>query len=94
MVTNRLHSFRGLPSSFNLLLVVIDTTAHSLAATLGMLALNNDVQDEIFQHIISVIGYDHDPVCALAAIIIVVRYGCGFSHSSKFFIGFRRLPKT
>ena len=27
-----------------------------------MLALNNDVQDEIYQYIVSVIGYDHDPV--------------------------------
>ena len=46
---------------------MIETTAHSLAATLGLLALNNDVQDEIFQHIISVIGYDHAPVCLIAS---------------------------
>ena len=45
-------------------MVVIDTTAHSLAATLGLLALSSDVQDEIYQHIISVIGYDNAPVCA------------------------------
>ena len=42
---------------------MIETTAYSLAATLGLLALNNDVQDEIFRHIISVVGYDHAPVC-------------------------------
>ena len=41
-----------------------ETTAHTLAATLGLLALNDDVQDEIYLHIVSVIGYDHDPVCA------------------------------
>jgi len=39
-----------------------ETTAHSLSATLGLLALNNDVQDEIFQRIISVVGHDHAPV--------------------------------
>ena len=60
MVANRLLAFRN---SFKLWLVMIETTAHSLAATLGLLALNNDVQDEIFQHIISVVGYDHAPVC-------------------------------
>ena len=43
---------------------MIETTAHSLAATLGLLALSNDVQEDIFQHIISVIGYDKAPVCA------------------------------
>ena len=62
MVTNRPHSF--LITLFKLSLVVIDTTAHTLAATVGLLALNNDVQDEIYQHIISVIGYDNTPVCA------------------------------
>lgn len=39
-----------------------DTTAHSLAATLGLLALSNDLQDEMFEHIISVVGYDRAPV--------------------------------
>jgi len=41
---------------------VIETTAHSLAATLGLLALSNDIQDEIFEHIIAVVGYDRAPV--------------------------------
>lgn len=40
----------------------IETTANALAATLGLLALNNDVQDEIFEHIIAVVGYDRAPV--------------------------------
>jgi len=39
-----------------------ETTAHSLAATLALLALSNDVQDEIFEHIIEVVGYDRAPV--------------------------------
>jgi hypothetical protein len=43
---------------------VIETTAFSLAATLGLLAFNNDIQDEIFEHIISVIGDDRAPVGA------------------------------
>ena len=56
---------------------MIETTAHSLAATLGLLALHNDIQDEIFQHIISVIGYDRDPVCASSE-SSSSPYGCGF----------------
>ncbi|KAF8815129.1 cytochrome P450 [Phlegmacium glaucopus] len=39
-----------------------ETTAHSLAATLGLMSLSNDLQDEIFEHIIGVIGYDRAPV--------------------------------
>ena len=39
-----------------------ETTAHSLAATLGFLSINEDIQEEAFQQIISVAGYDHDPV--------------------------------
>jgi len=45
---------------FTMLFAGYDSTARSLAATLGLLALNNIVQDEIYQHIISVIGYDSD----------------------------------
>lgn len=41
-----------------------ETTAHSLAATLGLLALNDYVQDEIFENIIGVVGYDRAPVGA------------------------------
>ncbi|KAF8816637.1 cytochrome P450 [Phlegmacium glaucopus] len=39
-----------------------ETTAHSLAATLGLISLRNDLQEEIFEHIIGVIGYDRAPV--------------------------------
>ncbi|KAJ3796245.1 cytochrome P450 [Lentinula aff. detonsa] len=38
-----------------------ETTAHTLAATLGFLALNQDVQDEILEQIKEVVGYNRDP---------------------------------
>ncbi|KAJ3878539.1 cytochrome P450 [Lentinula edodes] len=38
-----------------------ETTAHTLAATLGFLALNQDVQDEVFEQIKEVVGYGRDP---------------------------------
>jgi len=38
-----------------------ETTAYALAATFGFLASSNDVQDEIFEHIISIVGYDRVP---------------------------------
>lgn len=41
----------------------IETTAHTLAATLGFLGLYNDVQEEVLEQIISVIGHERDPVC-------------------------------
>ena len=41
---------------------MIETTAHALAATLGLLAFSTDLQDEIFEHIIAVIGHDRAPV--------------------------------
>ncbi|KAF8155579.1 cytochrome P450 [Crassisporium funariophilum] len=38
-----------------------ETTAHTLAATLGFLSLYEDLQDEVLQQIVSVVGYDRDP---------------------------------
>ncbi|KAF8191805.1 cytochrome P450 [Pholiota molesta] len=38
-----------------------ETTAHTLAATLGFLALHDDIQEDIYQHIISVVGNNRDP---------------------------------
>jgi len=38
-----------------------ETTAYTLAATLGLLALNQDSQDEVYQQIEEVIGHDRDP---------------------------------
>lgn len=42
--------------------IPLETTAYTLAATLGLLALNQDSQDEVFQQIEEVIGHDRDPV--------------------------------
>ncbi|KAG6909412.1 hypothetical protein DXG01_000565 [Tephrocybe rancida] len=39
-----------------------ETTAHTLSATLALLALHQEIQDEILEHILSVVGCDHDPV--------------------------------
>jgi len=38
-----------------------ETTAHTLAATLGFLSLNQDIQDEVVEQIREVVGYDRDP---------------------------------
>jgi len=40
----------------------LETTAHALAATLGYLALDQNIQEDVYQHIISIIGHDRDPV--------------------------------
>ena len=42
-----------------------ETTAHTLAATLGFLGLYGDIQEEVYQHIISIIGHDRDPVLSI-----------------------------
>ncbi|KAJ7033726.1 cytochrome P450 [Mycena alexandri] len=38
-----------------------ETTAHSLAATFGYMAIHQDIQDEVVEQIISVVGPDRDP---------------------------------
>ncbi|KAG6917128.1 hypothetical protein DXG01_003794 [Tephrocybe rancida] len=38
-----------------------ETTAHTLAATLGFLSLYQDIQEEVLEQIISVVGWDRDP---------------------------------
>ncbi|KAL0069552.1 hypothetical protein AAF712_003210 [Marasmius tenuissimus] len=38
-----------------------ETTAHTLAATLALLAVTLDAQDEVLQQIIDVVGWDRDP---------------------------------
>lgn len=40
----------------------LETTAHSIAATLGFLSLNPDIQEKTYKHIISTVGHDRDPV--------------------------------
>ncbi|KAG6898860.1 hypothetical protein C0993_003485, partial [Termitomyces sp. T159_Od127] len=39
-----------------------ETTAHTLAATLGFLCLHQDIQEEVVEQIVSVIGWDRDPM--------------------------------
>ncbi|KAF8068990.1 cytochrome P450 [Lyophyllum atratum] len=38
-----------------------ETTANTLAATLSLLALHQDIQNEVLEQIISVVGHDRDP---------------------------------
>ncbi|KAJ7211319.1 cytochrome P450, partial [Mycena pura] len=38
-----------------------ETTAHTLAATFGFLAINEEIQEEIVQHILEVVGTDREP---------------------------------
>jgi cytochrome P450 len=40
----------------------LETTAHTLAATIGHLAVHEDIQEDIFEQIMSVVGYDREPV--------------------------------
>jgi cytochrome P450 len=40
----------------------LETTAHTLAATLTLLAAHQDIQQEVYEHILSVVGCDRDPV--------------------------------
>ncbi|KAG5634767.1 hypothetical protein H0H81_000848 [Sphagnurus paluster] len=46
---------------FIMLFVGHETTAHTLTATLALLAVHQDIQDEILEQIVSVVGYDRDP---------------------------------
>ncbi|KAJ7158318.1 cytochrome P450 [Mycena crocata] len=38
-----------------------ETTAHTLAATLGFMAIHDEIQEEVLEQIISVVGTDRDP---------------------------------
>jgi len=38
-----------------------ETTAHTLGATLGFLAYYPEIQEEVYEHILSVVGKDRDP---------------------------------
>ncbi|KAF4564657.1 alcohol dehydrogenase [Pleurotus pulmonarius] len=39
-----------------------ETTAHTLAATLGFMGLYEDIQEDVFRQIVDVVGLDRDPV--------------------------------
>ncbi|KJA21399.1 hypothetical protein HYPSUDRAFT_42040 [Hypholoma sublateritium FD-334 SS-4] len=47
---------------FIMLLAGHETTAHTLAGTIGFLAMNDDLQEEIYQQIVEVVGHERDPV--------------------------------
>lgn len=47
---------------FILLFAGHETTAHTFSATLALLALHPDVQNEISEQIVAFVGYDRDPV--------------------------------
>ncbi|KAG6807471.1 hypothetical protein H0H92_007349 [Tricholoma furcatifolium] len=46
---------------FALLFAGHETTARTMSAVLSLLALHQDIQEEMVEHIISVIGYDREP---------------------------------
>ncbi|KAF9269583.1 cytochrome P450 [Marasmius fiardii PR-910] len=58
----RLNDVELIGNVFVMLFAGHETSAHTLAATLGFLAVNEDAQDAILQEIINVVGYDRDPV--------------------------------
>ena len=41
---------------------VSETTAHTLAATLGFLGIHPEIQREVYEEIVQVVGHDRDPV--------------------------------
>ena len=56
---------------------MIEMTVHCLAATLGLFALGTELQDEIFENIIAVIGHNRVPVSGSdpsLAIWILIRF--------------------
>ncbi|KAG5634315.1 hypothetical protein H0H81_002432 [Sphagnurus paluster] len=62
---NRFLSGRGqIGNVFVMLFAGYETTGHTLSATLALLAIHQDVQDEILEQIVSVVGYDRDPTYA------------------------------
>lgn len=43
-------------------LLPVETTASTMAATIGFLGLYPEVQDDIYQKVIEVVGHNRDPV--------------------------------
>ncbi|KIK52839.1 hypothetical protein GYMLUDRAFT_49677 [Collybiopsis luxurians FD-317 M1] len=58
---NKLSDNELIGNIFIMLFAGHETTANTLAATLGLLALHQDVQDEVFEEIKQVVGFDRDP---------------------------------
>ncbi|KAG5646364.1 hypothetical protein DXG03_003687 [Asterophora parasitica] len=57
----KLDSQEVIGNVFMMLFAGHETTAHTLSATLSLLALHQDAQDEISQQIAEVVGYERDP---------------------------------
>ncbi|KAK1232459.1 hypothetical protein PQX77_004397 [Marasmius sp. AFHP31] len=58
---HRLNDEELIGNVFVMLFAGHETSAHTLAATLGFLAVNEAAQDEVLQEIVDVVGYDRDP---------------------------------
>ncbi|KAL0067455.1 hypothetical protein AAF712_005443 [Marasmius tenuissimus] len=58
---HRLNDEELIGNVFVMLFAGHETSAHTLAATLGFLAVDEAAQDEVLQEIIDVVGYDRDP---------------------------------
>ncbi len=52
----------SLPPKLNFNIYAKETTARVLAATIGLLSIHSEIQEEIYQQIISVVGDERDPV--------------------------------
>jgi cytochrome P450 len=39
-----------------------ETTAHALASTIGFLGLYSDIQKDLYEEIVEVVGHDREPV--------------------------------
>ncbi len=42
--------------------IFVETTAHTLAAALGFMSVYEDIQDDVVQQVLDVVGLDRDPV--------------------------------
>ncbi|KAF5343692.1 hypothetical protein D9757_014535 [Collybiopsis confluens] len=58
---NKLSDDELIGNIFIILFAGHETTAHTLAATLGFLAINKNAQDEVYEQIKEVVGVDRDP---------------------------------
>ncbi|KAK7034506.1 hypothetical protein VNI00_012353 [Paramarasmius palmivorus] len=59
---NKLNDEELIGNVFVMLFAGHETSAHTLAATLGFLAYYTEAQDEVLQQIIDVVGWERDPV--------------------------------
>ena len=50
--------------------IFVETSGHTLAATLGFLGIYQEEQEEVYQQIHEVLGNDRDPVRELQVVVI------------------------